>query len=120
MPAVHIVHYPHTAFNLFKRIKLNQKTLVRYCLRSPAVHRAQHLPLRSKTVLQQRVADLFNRSALSVESQQAAEFSSAYSEFVVDLDAPFGFALAPDLNGQVTPLYSDFNSLVSSDLYCQS
>ena len=62
---------------------------------------------------------MFGRCALSVESQQAAEFSSDYSELVVDLEAPFGFALAPDLNGQVTHPIGGFDRYrSSSDLCC--
>ena len=41
------------------------------------------------------------RAAVSTDTDLSTEFSSDYSEFVVDLKAPYGFALAPDLLGQV-------------------
>ena len=66
-------------------------------------------------------ASFLCRAAVSTDTDLSTEFSSDYSEFVVDLKAPYGFALAPDLLGQVclhfklSPLH--FLSLCRSTSY---
>lgn len=46
--------------------------------------------------------------------QHSSEFSSDISEYIVELKAPLGLALAPDLRGQVIPFNLDPNQSSSS------
>lgn len=46
--------------------------------------------------------------------QHSSEFSSDISEYIVELKAPLGLALAPDLRGQVIPLDLDPNQISTS------